>query len=188
MIVNDSDLISRVLAFDDHYAFSQLVKKYQSPVRRFLQRMLGGKNEIADELAQEVFTNAYRKLNTFQAQSKFSTWLFAISRNQFLQYVRKNKLEFNWDHVDSQELAEDAGEPTHHQTADTKLDLEGAMNHLRPIEKAVISLNYSQDLSHGDIADILEIPIGSVKTHLLRGKDKLKVALTDYQSKPERTL
>jgi RNA polymerase sigma-70 factor (ECF subfamily) len=179
MILKDSDLISRVLARDDHYAFSQLVKKYQSPVRRFLQRMLSGKQEIADELAQDTFTLAYRKLHTFQGTSKFSTWLFAIARNQFLQHIRKKKLEFDWEEEQSE---------TESQAPDTKLDIEAAFQELRPIEKAVISLSYSQDLSHGDVANILEIPLGSVKTHLLRGKEKLRTTLTGYEKTQERML
>jgi len=179
MIVNDSDLISRVLAYDDHYAFSQLVKKYQSSVRKFLQRMLSGKREIADELAQETFTQAFRKLHTFQGTAKFSSWLFAIARNQFLQHIRKKKAEFDWE----DEFSESAP-----QAADTKLDLEVAFRELRPIEKAVITLSYSQDLSHGDVASILEIPLGSVKTHLLRGKEKLKSTLSGYELKQGRPL
>ncbi len=171
MIVNDSELISRVLAYDDHYAYSQLVKKYQSPVRFFLRRLINDKVEIADELAQETFILAYKKIDTFQGKSQFSSWLFAIAKNQFLQYIRKNKREFSW---------EETNEKSTNPESDTKIDLEEAIKMLRPIEIAVITLSFSQDLSHGDIAEVLEIPLGSVKTHLLRGKDKLKSILSGY--------
>lgn len=177
MIINDSELISRVLAYDDHYAYSQLVKKYQSPIRFFLRRLIDDKQEIADELAQETFMLAYRKLDSFQGKAQFSSWLFAIAKNQFLQYIRKNKRNFDWDEDPEENSA---------LTMDTKLDLEDAMKELRPIEKAVITLSYSKDLSHGDVADILEIPLGSVKTHLLRGKEKLKIALTGYEENTQR--
>lgn len=75
MIIEDSELISRVLAHDDQYAFSQLVKKYQSQIRLFLRRLIEDQPEVADELAQETFLLAYRKLKTFQGRSQFSTWL-----------------------------------------------------------------------------------------------------------------
>ncbi|MCR9204014.1 MAG: sigma-70 family RNA polymerase sigma factor [Halobacteriovoraceae bacterium] len=176
MIINDSELISRVLAYDDHYAYSQLVKKYQSPIRFFLRRLIGDKQEIADELAQETFMLAYRKLKTFQGKAQFSSWLFSIAKNQFLQYIRKNKRDFSWEEVPETGVS---------QETDSKLDLESAIKELRPIERAVMTLSYSQDLAHQDVANILEIPLGSVKTHLLRGKEKLKIALSGYE---ERTV
>lgn len=174
MIINDSELISRVLAYDDHYAYSQLVKKYQSPIRVFLRRLIDDKQEIADELAQETFILAYRKLNTFQGKALFSSWLFAIAKNQFLQYIRKNKRDFSWEEFPEEGVS---------QKTDTKLDLETAIRELRPIERAVMTLSYSQDLAHQDVANILEIPLGSVKTHLLRGKEKLKIALSGYEER-----
>lgn len=167
MIIKDSELISRVLAYDDHYAFSQLIKKYQSPIRLFLRRLIDDKEEIADELAQETFLLAYRKLKTFQGRSQFSTWLYAIAKTQFLQYIRKNHRNFQWENISEQTEQAD-------HMMDDRFDLEKAIKVLRPIERAVLTLSYAKDLSHGDVANILEIPIGSVKTHLLRGKDKLR--------------
>lgn len=167
MIIKDSELISRVLAYDDHYAFSQLIKKYQSPIRLFLRRLIDDKQEIADELAQETFLIAYRKLKTFQGRSQFSTWLYAIAKTQFLQYIRKNHRQFQWEEIDVQSENSE-------QRQEDRFDLEKAIKVLRPIERAVLTLSYAKDLSHSDVASILEIPIGSVKTHLLRGKDKLR--------------
>lgn len=138
---------------------------------------MNDKREIADELAQETFMQAYRKIESFQGNAQFSTWLFAIAKNQFLQYVRKNKAGFSWE-------GEDQVHVTNHN--DTKIDLEDAIGRLRPIERAVITLSYAQDLSHGDVAEILDIPLGSVKTHLLRGKEKIKSHLNGYNEVTER--
>lgn len=135
------------------------------------------KHEIADELAQETFMQAYRKIESFQGNAQFSTWLFAIAKNQFLQFVRKNKSRFSWD--DENHVHE-----MNHK--DTKIDIEEAISRLRPIERAVITLSYAKDLSHGDVAEILDIPLGSVKTYLLRGKEKIKSHLNGYNEVTDR--
>ena len=171
MILSDSDLISRVLARDDRYAFSQLVRKYQSPVRLFLRRLLKGNLEIAEDLSQETFLTAYKKLGTFQGRASFSSWLFAIARNSFLMHIRGKKIEFAWDVQDE--------EAEYKSTSDTKLDLEAAISQLKPIERAAISMCYCEELTHPEVAEILEIPLGTLKTHVNRGRDKLKAILSD---------
>jgi RNA polymerase sigma factor (sigma-70 family) len=172
MIIEDSELISRVLAYDDQYAFSQIVKKYQSPIRLFLRRLIDERTEIADELAQETFLIAYRKLKTFQGRSQFSTWLYVIAKNQFLQYVRKQKRVIDW-HNEEEEFQE--------IEYNNRIDLETAISKLTAPQRAVITLSYAEGLSQQDVAQILDIPLGTVKTHLLRGKDQLKKILNDYK-------
>ena len=95
MIISDQELVARAKAHDDHYAFSQLVKKYQSPLRLFLRRLLNGDEVRADDVAQETFLLAYRKLDKFEGRSSFATWLFAIGRNQFLMFMRKKRVDFS---------------------------------------------------------------------------------------------
>lgn len=174
MLVNDAELIARVLASDDHYAFTQLVSKYQSQVRLFLRRMLKSNTEIADELAQETFILAYKKLKTFEGKSSFASWLYAIAKNLFLQHFRKTKKDFSWEEDQVEDI----------DTSDTSLriDLEEGIKTLRPIERAVITMCYCQELSHADVSHILEIPLGTVKTHVKRGREKLKAYLEEYNA------
>jgi RNA polymerase sigma factor (sigma-70 family) len=79
----DADLIARVLTREDHNAFGELVRRYQSPVRAFLTRMTRGDAHRADDLAQETFLKAWHKLHTYRGSSRFSTWLFGVAYNEF---------------------------------------------------------------------------------------------------------
>lgn len=182
MILNDKELVTRVQAYDDHYAFSQLVKKYQSPLRLFLRRLLNGDEARADDLAQETFLLAYRKLERFEGRSSFATWLFAIGKNQFLQQMRKSKQNFSWEEDSSQEMMDGGFE----DSKSNRMDLEEAMKVLRPIERAVITMCYFEDLTHEDVSQIMELPLGSLKTHIKRGKEKLQKALQGHQNHGSR--
>lgn len=176
MLVPDSELISRVLVYEDQYAFSQLVKKYQSRIRLFLRRLLDGNEELADELAQETFMLVFRKLKSFRGESSFSTWLYTIAKNQFLQHARRQKQLYSFNEDDEADL----GGNLQVERVEKKLDLEEAFKHLRPMEKATLTMSYSEDLSHEDISQILEIPLGTVKTSISRGKNKLQKILNEY--------
>ena len=165
MSLDDSDLISRVLARDDRNAFSHLVRKYQSQIRLFLARMLKGNMELAEDLAQETFIQAYKKLETYRGNAKFASWLYTIARNIFLQHIRRSKTEFLWeeDNSEAQEMV-----------VDIKMDLNKAMSFLRPIECAALTMCYCQDLTHSEVAEILDLPLGTLKTHVNRGRLQLQ--------------
>ncbi|MCX6894971.1 MAG: sigma-70 family RNA polymerase sigma factor [Verrucomicrobia bacterium] len=87
----DADLIARVLLNDDQNAFSELVRRHQSPVRGFLIKMANGDAHLADDLAQETFIRAWQRLDTFRSEAKFSTWLFGIAYNQWRMHARSRK-------------------------------------------------------------------------------------------------
>ena len=91
MSFTDADLIARVLLSDDQHAFGELVRRYQSPMRGFLYKMTNGDTHLADDLAQESFIRAWRKLDTFRGEAKFSTWLFGIAYNQWRMNARGQK-------------------------------------------------------------------------------------------------
>ena len=180
MILEDSQLISRVLIYDDRYAFSQLVQKYQSPIRLFLRRMLKGQMEIADELAQETFLVAYKKLSSFRNDAPFIRWLYSIAKNLFLQHLRKSHPHFSLENDDFDESFE--------KRQNIRMDLEIAMSQLKPIEVASLSMCYYQGMSHTDVAHVLEIPVGTLKTHIHRGKQKLKSILDENSRRPAHEL
>ena len=167
MIVNDSELISRVLAYDDKYAFSQLVKKYQSPIRLFLLRLLQGDIETADELAQETFYIGLSKNKTLPRKISFLDMALCNCEESVFTALKKKEKTFDWETDTYEELP-----PTF--SSEDRIDIEKAIQTLKPIERAVITLQYAKDLSHNDIANILEVPLGSVKTHVMRAKDKLR--------------
>ena len=99
MSFTDADLIARVLSREDHHAFGELVRRYQSPVRAFLARMARGDAHLADDLAQETFLKAWRKLHTYRGSARFSTWLFGIAFNEFRTVARQRR-ELTLDDID----------------------------------------------------------------------------------------
>src|SRR5207253_353398 len=166
----DADLIARVLSQEDQNAFSELVRRYQSRVRAFLTRMTHGDSHVADDLAQETFLKAWQKLRTFRGAARFSTWLFGIAFNQFRSACRHRK-EFTWEDANTVPRFEEpaAGEHTH-----LCLDLKEALKLLTPAERAAVILCCQNGLSHDEAAHVLDCPLGTVKTNILRGKEKLR--------------
>ena len=168
MSFTDADLIARVLSHDDQHAFGELVRRYQSPVRAFLLRMAHDSG-IADDLAQQTFLKVWRKLYTFRSGARFSTWLFAIAFNEFRNDCRRKK-ELLMEDIDAPEAEEPAAE-TH---TSLRLDLHEALKRLSAGERAAIVLCCQNGLSHEEAAQVLDCPLGTVKTNIQRGKDKLK--------------
>lgn len=170
----DADLIARVLLRADENAFGELVRRYQSPVRGFLTKMTRGDSHQADDLAQETFIRAWQKLGTFRAESRFQTWLFGIAFNEFRQACRKRKEALIMDEEDS---PVEATEPAGADSSNLRLDLAEAMKGLSDGERAAIVLCCQNGLSHDEAAKVLECPLGTVKTNVLRGREKLKRSL-----------
>ena len=182
--VTDAQLIARVVVNDDRHAFSELVRRYQSGVRATLRRLTAGNHALADDLAQESFMLAYRHLKSFRQEARFSTWLYRIATNAFLADARKRKEELLGDR--DVEIADGDGTPgeegshDHARGVALGVDLERAMAVLSDGERAAIVQCYYNDLSHEEAAYVLGCPIGTVKTHILRAKQKLKSQLAAW--------
>lgn len=182
--VTDEQLIARVVVQDDRHAFSELVRRHQSTVRATLRRLTAGNRALADDLAQETFLAAYRNLGAFRQEARFSTWLYRIATNAFLADARRRREELLGDREpDAAGTAAADVVPGTGETADhapglaLKLDLERAFAVLSEAERAAFVQCYHNDLSHEEAAYVLGCPVGTVKTHLLRGKQKLKARL-----------
>jgi RNA polymerase sigma-70 factor (ECF subfamily) len=184
--VSDAQLIARALVGDDRHAFAELVRRHQSSVRACLRKLTAGNHALADDLSQETFVLAWRNLKSFRQEARFSTWLYRIATNCWLADARKRKEELLGDRDDAvaDEDAEasglDAAHGDHARGAALKLDLERAMAVLSEGERAAIVQCYHNDLTHEEAAYVLDCPVGTVKTHVLRGKQKLKVALAAW--------
>ncbi|HTS22607.1 MAG TPA: sigma-70 family RNA polymerase sigma factor [Casimicrobiaceae bacterium] len=184
--VSDAQLIARVLVQDDRHAFGELVRRHQSAVRASLRRLTGGNHALADDLAQETFLLAYRNLRSFRQEAKFSTWLYRIAYNAFLADARKMKEVPLPDDASTDEAVqlEDADAMPVARGAALKVDLERAMEVLSDAERAAIVQCYHNDLSHEEAAYVLGCPVGTVKTHILRAKQKLKARLAGWSPEP----
>lgn len=171
----DQALVARVLLADDRRAFEQLMRRHHGMVRAQLRRLVNGDQGKADDLAQEAFLLAWRKLHQFRGDAAFSTWLYRVAYTCFLQAHRKKA----WP--------PGGGEPA--PVPDTpnlhlRLDVERAMQRLSQAEQAVLLHCVQLGLSHSDAAYVLSMPLGTVKSHAARGKEKLRALLADWRDTP----
>jgi RNA polymerase sigma factor (sigma-70 family) len=173
MSLTDAELITRVLADDDRHAFATLVRRHQSSVRSLLRRLTAGDAARADDLAQEAFLRAYRGLASFRGGAKLSTWLYRIAYRVFLSDARARGPAA----TDHGTAAPDESTPM--DRVALRHDLERAMAALRPEERAALALTYGQDTSHEEAAAILDCPVGTLKTYVLRAKEKLRLELDE---------
>lgn len=175
----DAELIAQVLQDGNKDAFGGLVFRYQSPLRWLLRKLTCGDVALADDLAQDTFVRAFLHIKDFRGDARFSTWLYRIAYNAFLGEKRKNR-----KHVAPRTVENDFRESNPPNTL-LQMDLEKALSSLHEAERAALLLAYSKDCSHQEIARVLDCPVGTVKTHILRGKEKLRSQLRGWEGKVE---
>ncbi len=166
-VSSDISLVTQVAVFHNKRAFDQLVKKYQSPVRRFFVNLTLGDTQLSDDLAQDTFLKVYTCIGSFRGMSSFSTWLYRIAYNVFYDYKRSQR---QTDDIES--LSAKASLLAQHSTS-LKMDLYKAMSILRDDERTCITLQLVEGQPIDRIAEITGITQNTVKSHLARGKQKL---------------
>ena len=162
-------------------AFDQLVRQYQSPVRRFLLSLTLGNEALSDDLSQETFIKAYTHIGQYRGTSSFLTWLTRIAYNAYYDYKRKE--DSGWWIVDGGEKREERGEIGERipcsvasstcEVNSISMDINQALGLLKEDERACITLQLIDGYAIDEIAAITKMPAGTVKSHLKRGKDKL---------------
>lgn len=182
-IANESELIARCLLEKDPRAFSILVQYYQEPVRQYCRRLCTSDFSVADDIAQESFMQAYRKLSLYQAKGKFLSWLLSIAYYQFLQHLRSQK-KHQYVSDNDQSISESHTEeapakvsPLMAEEIAQEKDLETAISTLCNIERACITLQFSFGYTHQEISEMVSMPLGTVKSHIKRAKDRLTLLL-----------
>jgi RNA polymerase sigma-70 factor (ECF subfamily) len=173
-VVDDQELIAAALAGRPD-AFGELVGRYERAVYNLAVRTLRDRTE-AEDAAQEAFFKAYRALNTFRPGAKFSTWIFTICYRGCCDRLAKRK-RFSGDELpDSADPA--AGPAQLAERHDEAQRLRRAIDELPEKYRTVITLYHLQGKQYEEIATVLNLPLGTVKTHLFRAKDLLRKALT----------
>ena len=180
--LTDAALIARVLLQEDRHAFGELVRRYQSAVRAHLRKLTNGNAALADDLSQDTFIQAYRNLKSFRGEAKFSTWLYRIAYNTFISDARRiRERALTTENAAEDEQAEPRDQP------DLRMDLERAMRCLTDAERAAIVQCYHNDLTHEEAAYVLGIPLGTVKTNILKAKEKMRSQLNAWQPRQMET-
>lgn len=183
-----TDLIERARE-GDVAAFERLIAEHQARVYTFALGFAGDR-ERAKDLAQEALVKVYRSLGSFRAQSSFSTWLYMIVKNTYLDAVKSRagkgqSLESPLDAAEAAELVEAA------QAEQRLLDEEQWMLLMRALHqvavqfRVVVMMVDVQGMSYDEIAAALKLPIGTVKSRLARGRDALRAVLFAQKEKPE---
>lgn len=185
MIDIDEKKVIKRAAKGDPDAFEQLVLAYQTPIYNLCLRMTGNPEDAAD-LTQEALIKAWRNLAGFQFESAFSTWLYRLASNACLDHLRSVKrrpqvsltVEDDDGETQTMEFPDDA--PTPEQAAITKDEnerLARAMQALDEQQRQILTLRAINDLSYAEIAEILGVKEGTVKSRLARSRDALRKIL-----------
>ncbi len=167
---SDVDLV-RLCLGGDKSAFAELVRRHGSLLRTHIRRM-GAQGPDADDMAQEAFMSAYEHLSEFRFDGAFVGWLKRIASRRYLKKVRANQKYLLTDDMSAFEP-----EPAANEGEFRAHNLDAALNRLKPVERLCVTLNFSGDLSHQEIADELKLPLGTVKSHIKRAMDQLKTIL-----------
>jgi len=151
-------------ALGDDRAFAELVRRRQSTVRGLLRKLCRDAT-LADDLAQETFVQAWRTLSQLRSAAAFGGWLKQVAVRVWLQHARRAKLPLDpLDDADDVQAADMTG----------GIDLNRALEKLKPAQRLCVVLSYGEGLSHGEIADATGWPLGTVKSHVARGGTRLR--------------
>ena len=178
--IDDNEFVAQVLAQQDSAAFGELVRGHLSQVRNLL-RKLTRDFVLVDDLAQDAFLHAWDKLHTYRGQGTFIGWLLKVAYTAFLQSKRKSS---RYSEILEQvgHNAEAGGGQQVQQSADVS-NLDKFLAVLTEEERAVMSLSYACGLSHREIGDAANMPVGTVKSVIYRGKEKIRESfdIEDHQ-------
>jgi len=194
-MMTDVELVARARAGSQE-AFRELVVRFERPVYSLVARMVQDP-ALAEDLAQEVFLKAYRRLDTYDPQRKFSSWLFKIAHNTTIDHLRRHALETVPLAAEKDDergglaavLADAASEDpaAAAERRDLARSLERAIARLRPEYRESVVLFYVEGASYQDICEATGLPLGTVKTNLHRARKELAQHMTALGWGPRET-
>ena len=169
-------------------AYEELIEQFELPVYGLVHRLVGNSSDACD-VVQEVFLKVFRGVHSFRQQSSLRTWIYRIAVNEAHNHrrwqVRHCRYEISIENGDMDrgslmELARDNGRSPFEQAVDreTRILVERALGRIKPIFRTAVVLRDIQNLSYEEIAEILQISLGTVKSRILRGREALRKELT----------
>jgi RNA polymerase sigma-70 factor (ECF subfamily) len=172
-------------------AYRELIRRYQRPVYSLIFRMVRNR-ELAEDLAQDTFVKVLNAIESYRPEYKFSSWIFKIANNAAIDHLRRRSLDtLSLDgspHAENSEAIEattlqvsDTAESPLDEVANRELgtSIEAAIASLRPEYRSCILLRHVEGRSYEEIAEILELPLGTVKTYIHRARNELRILLAD---------
>jgi RNA polymerase sigma factor (sigma-70 family) len=165
----------------DSPAFCELVRRRQGAIRNLLRRLCRDA-ALADDLAQQVFIKAWRALPKLRSVAAYGAWLRRLAINTWLEHARAAGpagVDLDPDEI--------AGATCEARTSDERMDLDRALGALAPDERLCVVLAYSEGMSHGEISATTTLPLGTVKSHVRRGSERLRARLDAYEPVQEHS-
>ena len=180
---SDAELASDALAGSEA-AYRELVARYATPAVNFIYRFIRDRT-LAEDLAQEGFLRVYQRLSTYDPQRKFSSWFFQVLRNITIDYLRVHRLPTaSLDELEEEghrgaAMDRESVSPERAaQQGELAVAMSAALSRIRPEYREVVVLRYQEGLTHPEIAEILGLPSGTVKTYLHRARKELAEILS----------
>ena len=167
--LDDAALVAQIIASQSTQAFGELVQRHQSQIRAFM-RKLTRDPDLADDLSQDAFLHAWDKIHTYSGSGSFIGWLLKVAYTTFLQSRRRSNRYG--------EILEEMGRSPLKESAATQQDeasdLDKFLAVLSEEERAVMILSYACGLSHREIGEATGQPLGTIKSIIFRGKEKIR--------------
>ncbi|NIR45240.1 MAG: sigma-70 family RNA polymerase sigma factor [Gemmatimonadetes bacterium] len=186
--LDDKELVSRALDGQEA-AYGELLERFRRPVFSLIYRMIGDR-EQAEDLAQESFVKAFNNLDSYNPNYRFSSWLFKIANNHAIDHLRRARLStvsiHGSPHAATSEREEETrivleaqDESPEQEIMALELggEIEEAISRLRPEYRTAVILRHIESRPYEEIAEIMDVPIGTVKTFLHRARAELRDAL-----------
>ncbi|MDQ3324072.1 MAG: sigma-70 family RNA polymerase sigma factor [Acidobacteriota bacterium] len=182
--LTDGELIEKAIGGRED-GFEELVRRYQRPITAYVYRMLNNYDASLD-VTQEVFIKVYNSLNRYSSDYKFSTWLYRIAHNAAIDYMRKNSVSqqsIEAENADgSYQLQIESPNPSPEQErerSEWRREIESVVKCLPTVYRELILLRHAQDLSYDEIAEITNLPLGTVKNRLFRAREMMREIFSD---------
>jgi RNA polymerase sigma-70 factor (ECF subfamily) len=179
---HDYDLVQRALTDKDQQAYAELMDRYRESIYFMLLKMVNNKDD-AEDLTIEAFGKAFKRLAQYTPQFAFSTWLFKIASNNGIDFIRKKRIRalsldsgFRNEDGDTMEIAvtDDQPDPIEALERQERLKImREVVTRLKPRYRQLIELRYFEEYSYEEIAEELDLPLGTVKAQLFRARDFL---------------
>jgi RNA polymerase sigma-70 factor, ECF subfamily len=174
-------------------AYRELLKRYERPVFSLVFRMVRDR-EMAEDLAQETFVRVLNNIDRYSPEFKFSSWLFKIANNLTIDHLRRRRVDtisiegapdaVTAESAKATSIAIASGDESPLAELESKelgIAIERAIGRLRPEYRACIMLRHVEDRSYEEIAEIVKLPLGTVKTYIHRARHELRIALADVR-------
>ncbi|HEY0324025.1 MAG TPA: sigma-70 family RNA polymerase sigma factor [Pyrinomonadaceae bacterium] len=177
--IADCDLVVRAIKGRED-GFNELVRRYQRPIAAYVYRMVGDYDSALD-LTQEVFIKVYSSLERYRPEFKFSTWIYKIAHNASVDYLRRSasREQALTSEVDGEEreiavMSRKLSPEQEYAMEERRAEIERVVRQLPAVYRELIILRHQHDLSYDEIAEVMSLPLGTVKNRLFRAREMMR--------------